>query len=48
MNAGASQDYSEAGNTQEDDQVSKARLFINIAGTETTLDMGLVELGDDR
>ena len=45
MNAGATQDYSDP---PEDDQVSNARLFINIAGTETILDMGSVELGDDR
>ena len=48
LKAGANQDYSDTGSGAEDDEVSKGHLFINIAGTETTLDMGIVDVGDDR
>ena len=48
MNAGLSRDYSDTNPSVEDEEVTKANLFINIWGTDTTLNMGEVDIGDDR
>ena len=48
MNTGLSRDYSDTNPSVEDEEVAKANLFINIWGTDTTLNMGEVDIGDDR
>ena len=47
LDAGAKHDYSDKGFRGEDEKATEAHLFINIAGTETTLDMGSVDVTDD-